>query len=93
MCACDVIEHLHISLNCNKSDILRQRTQDVELKKYCVKLLEELGSLSYTRHTLEELDAEARAEVAKLGGNPLIEYVLDDLMSWKGDTEEKNQEH
>jgi geranylgeranyl diphosphate synthase type 3 len=64
----------------------------VELKKYCVNLLEDFGSLSYTRRTLEELDAEARAEVAKLGGNPQVEDVLDDLMSWKRDTDEKNQE-
>jgi len=55
----------------------------VELKKYCVTLLEKFGSLSYTRQTLEELDAEARAEVAKLGGNPLLEDVLDKLLEWK----------
>ena len=55
----------------------------MELKKYCVTLLEKFGSLSYTRQTLEELDAEARAEVAKLGGNPLLEDVLDKLLEWK----------
>jgi hypothetical protein len=38
----------------------------VELKKYCVTLLEKFGSLSYTTHTLEELDAEARADIANL---------------------------
>jgi geranylgeranyl diphosphate synthase type 3 len=51
----------------------------VELKKYCVTLLEKFGSLSYTRQTLQELDAEARAEVAKHGGNPMIEDFLDKL--------------
>jgi len=64
----------------------------VELKKYCVTLLEKFGSLSYTRHTLEELDAEARAEVAKLGGNPLLEDVLDKMLDWKWDTGDKNVE-
>jgi geranylgeranyl diphosphate synthase type 3 len=63
----------------------------VELKKYCVNLLEKLGSLSYTRSTLEELDAEVRAEMAKLGGNPLLEDYLDGLLGWKRDTDEKNQ--
>jgi geranylgeranyl diphosphate synthase type 3 len=53
----------------------------VELKKHCVNLLEEFGSLSYTRHTLEELDAEARAEVVKLGDNPLLEDILDKCMN------------
>ena len=81
-----------MSLNCNQSGILQQRTHELELKKYCVTLLEKFGSLSYTRHTLEELDAEARAEVAKLGGNPLLEEFLDELLDWKRDTDEKNPE-
>lgn len=44
-------------------DILRQRTHDVEVKKYCITLLEKLGSFRYTRNVLESLDEEARAEV------------------------------
>ena len=81
-----------MSLNCNQSGILRQRTCDVELKKYCLTLLEKFGSLSYTRRTLEELDAEARAEVAKLGGSPPLEDALDELLDWKWDTSDKNPE-
>lgn len=46
-----------------RADILRQRTKDVEVKKYCIHLLEKLGSFEYTRTTLKQLDAEARAEV------------------------------
>jgi geranylgeranyl diphosphate synthase type 3 len=72
-----------MSLNCNQSGILQQRTQNVELKKYCVKLLEEFGSLRYTRQTLDELDAELRTEVAKHGGNPLLDDILDELLEWK----------
>jgi geranylgeranyl diphosphate synthase type 3 len=64
----------------------------VELKKHCVNLVEEFGSFSYTRSTLEEFDAEARAEVAKLGGNPLLENILDGLLSWKRDADEKKPE-
>jgi geranylgeranyl diphosphate synthase type 3 len=52
----------------------------VELKKYCVTLLEKFGSLSFTRHTLQELDTEARAEVAKHGGNPTLEDFLDKML-------------
>jgi geranylgeranyl diphosphate synthase type 3 len=62
------------------------------LKKYCVTLLETFGSLSYTRRTLEELDAELRAKIAKLGGNPVLEDVLDELLDWKSDTFEKHPE-
>lgn len=45
------------------SDILRQRTHSVEVKRYCIQLLEKFGSFSHTRDVLSQLDAEARAEV------------------------------
>ena len=80
LCSCDIIENLNIILNCNQSGILRQQTRDEELKKYCVILLEMFGSLNYTRRTLEELDTEARAEVAKHGGNPMLEDILNELL-------------
>ncbi|XP_013139133.1 PREDICTED: geranylgeranyl pyrophosphate synthase [Papilio polytes] len=65
--------------------ILRQRTRDVEVKRYCVSLLERLGSFQYTRDALQALDADARAEVARMGGNPLMEALLDELLSWRRD--------
>ncbi|XP_005180841.1 terpene synthase isoform X2 [Musca domestica] len=68
--------------------ILRQRTHDVEVKKYCITLLEKLGSFRYTRNVLESLDEEARAEVKRLGGNPYMDKLLDKLLSWK--TSESN---
>jgi geranylgeranyl diphosphate synthase type 3 len=55
----------------------------LELKKHCVSQLEKFGSFSYTRKTLEKLDAETRAEVARYEGNPLLEDVLDKLLIWK----------
>lgn len=68
-------------------DILRQRTRDVEVKKYCVSLLEKLGSFKYTRETLEALDKEARNEVELLGPNPIMNTLLDELLSWKTSTD------
>lgn len=67
----------------NLLDILRQRTRDVEVKKYCVSLLEKLGSFKYTRETLEALDKEARNENELLGPNPIMNTLLDELLSWK----------
>ncbi|KAH9643299.1 hypothetical protein HF086_012969 [Spodoptera exigua] len=64
-------------------DILRQRTRDLEVKRYCITILERLGSFAYTRETLHGLDEEARREVARLGGNPHLEALLDDLLSWR----------
>jgi geranylgeranyl diphosphate synthase type 3 len=83
---CDIMENSNMCLNYHQSGILRQRTKDVELKKYCVTLLEKFGSFKYTRHTLEKFDAELRAEVAELGGNPMLEDVLDVMLDWKRDT-------
>ncbi|XP_046667342.1 geranylgeranyl pyrophosphate synthase [Homalodisca vitripennis] len=62
--------------------ILRQRTRDVEVKRYCITLLDKFGSFSHTRDTLSQLDRDARDEVARLGGNPLMEAILDDLLNW-----------
>jgi hypothetical protein len=88
LCSCDIIENLTIIFNFNQSDILRQRNHDLELKKYCVKLLEMFGSLSYTRQTLEEIEDEIMAEVAKHGGNPMLEGLLYKLLEWKRWTDE-----
>lgn len=62
--------------------ILRQRTRDVDVKKYCISLLEKHGSFAHTRKTLQELDIEARKEVERLGGNPHLMAVLDELLNW-----------
>lgn len=64
------------------TDILRQRTRDVEVKRYFITLLDKYGSFTYTRETLLQLDRDARAEIQKLGGNPHMEAILDDLLNW-----------
>ncbi|XP_033211085.1 geranylgeranyl pyrophosphate synthase isoform X2 [Belonocnema kinseyi] len=63
-------------------NILRQRTKNVEVKRYCVNLLEKFGSFEYTRTVLSELNVKARAEVTRLGGNPFLISVLDELLTW-----------
>ena len=64
-------------------DILRQRTRDVEVKKYCITLLDKFGSFEYTRETLNQLDHDAREEIDSLGGNRLLEAILDELLTWR----------
>uniref|UniRef100_A0A023F5X7 Putative geranylgeranyl pyrophosphate synthase/polyprenyl synthetase n=1 Tax=Triatoma infestans TaxID=30076 RepID=A0A023F5X7_TRIIF len=63
-------------------NILRQRTRDVEVKKYCISLLEKFGSFAYTREVLTTLCSEARKEVASLGGNPHLEAILDEVLTF-----------
>ncbi|XP_071452072.1 terpene synthase [Hetaerina americana] len=64
-------------------NILRQRTRDVEVKKYCVSLMERYGSFAYTRQLLEQLDTEAREEITRLGSNPLMEALMDEVGNWR----------
>lgn len=39
-------------------DIVRQRTTDVEIKKYAVDVMEKMGSFEYSRKVLKELDEQ-----------------------------------
>uniref|UniRef100_A0A2P2I675 Geranylgeranyl pyrophosphate synthase-like n=1 Tax=Hirondellea gigas TaxID=1518452 RepID=A0A2P2I675_9CRUS len=66
--------HCHQVIN-----ILRQRPKDNEIKRYCVSLLEKYGSLAYTQQTLNQIYDQAMAEIERLGGNPLLEKILDSL--------------
>ena len=64
-------------------NILRQRTTDIEVKKYCISLLEDAGSFRYSLGVLEDLDLKIRAEIEKLGGNPVLVQLMDELKNWK----------
>ncbi|XP_066253665.1 terpene synthase [Euwallacea similis] len=59
--------------------ILRQRTKDVEVKKYCVALLEKYGSFDYTRKVLKDLEMDAKQEIDKLGPNHFMEEFISSL--------------
>ena len=63
-------------------NILRQRTQDVEVKKYAIQLLEDAGSFEYTREQMKILDDKIRYEIEKLNGNDLLKRVMDELRNW-----------
>ncbi|XP_076633333.1 terpene synthase-like isoform X4 [Colletes latitarsis] len=64
-------------------NILRRRTKNITVKRYCAALLEKFGSFAYTRNVLEDLDKQARREIERLGGNPLFVAILDKLMDLK----------
>ncbi|XP_078041160.1 geranylgeranyl pyrophosphate synthase quemao isoform X1 [Augochlora pura] len=66
-------------IDCYK-DILRQRTKDIDVKRYCINLLEKFGSFAYTEAVLQELDKKARDEIERLGGNPLLIALLDEIL-------------
>jgi geranylgeranyl diphosphate synthase type 3 len=65
--------------NCNL-DILQQRPETPTLKDHAVSYLErETGSFDYTYRILVKLERQTRVELARLGGNPLLEAIVDKL--------------
>lgn len=71
---------IHAIWSCPEStqvqNILRQRTENVDIKKYCVDYLEKVGSFAYTRETLRDLEAESYGLIKELGGNPQLESLV-----------------
>ena len=60
-------------------DILRQRSKNIEAKRYYVKILESYDSFKYAEDVLDELEKKMRTEIDRLGGNPLFVKLLDDV--------------
>ena len=73
-------------------NILRQRTQEDEVKKYAIQLLEDAGSFAYTRAQMELLDQKIRNEIEKLNGNDLLTRLMDELRNWNTDLETNGTE-
>jgi len=72
------------SIRANPSDtqvlnILRQRTEDNDVKKYCVDCLEKTGSLEYTRQVLIDLETQLLQELGKHGENPYLSGLITEL--------------
>uniref|UniRef100_F1L5V7 Geranylgeranyl pyrophosphate synthase n=1 Tax=Ascaris suum TaxID=6253 RepID=F1L5V7_ASCSU len=60
-------------------NILRQKTKDNEVKKYCIRLLHERGAISHTLNRLKQLHDAILSEVKNLGGNELLENLVETL--------------
>ena len=59
--------------------ILKQRTEDVDVKRYAQSMMREAGSLRYTRDMCTTLKDEIQMQIAALGGNPALLKVIDML--------------
>ncbi|XP_005993392.1 geranylgeranyl pyrophosphate synthase isoform X1 [Latimeria chalumnae] len=57
-------------------NILRQRTENVDVKKYCIDYLEKVGSFEYTKQTLRDLETVAYRQIEELGGNPHLAALV-----------------
>jgi geranylgeranyl diphosphate synthase, type III len=65
-------EHPHTQL----MSILKQRTNDDDVKRYAQTLLKDLGSLDYTRDKCSALYEEIVTQVETFGGNPMLLQLL-----------------
>jgi len=61
-------------------NVLSKRPATPTMKRYAVNYMDKhTDSFRYTEGVLEKLDKQARAEVVRLGGNPLLEAIIDAL--------------
>lgn len=60
-------------------NILKQRTNSLDLKMFAMKIIDETGSFAYTRRYLTKTEQTARDEIKKLNGNPNLEKIIEML--------------
>ena len=71
----------HSPFNSALLNILKQRADDVDVKQYAVSLMEKTGSFKYSFEYLAGVEKMARSEITRLGGNPLLERILEFLQA------------
>lgn len=59
--------------------ILKQRTDDDDVKRYAQSLMKQMGSLEYTREKCSALKQEIEEEVHKFKGNPMLLQLIEVL--------------
>ncbi|KAI9143072.1 geranylgeranyl pyrophosphate synthase [Paraphysoderma sedebokerense] len=58
-------------------NILKQHTEDPNLKQYALALMERTDSFNYTKNYLQKLESETRIQISELGGNKALEGILE----------------
>ena len=59
--------------------ILKQRTDDIDIKRYAQGIMRDAGSLVYTREKCKQLKVEISKDILGLGGNPALLKLMDML--------------
>ncbi|KAH7028244.1 geranylgeranyl pyrophosphate synthetase AtmG [Macrophomina phaseolina] len=70
--------------NIQLSSILKQRTDDEDVKRFAIKYIESTGSFDHCRQRLAELTAEAREVAKNLGGGPDHEKGVERMVGMLG---------
>lgn len=64
--------------------ILKQRPTDIAVKQFCVRLMEETGSLEATRVRVESLRQDVYRILDSIGGSPLIDECMQKMCKLMG---------
>ncbi|CCI44927.1 unnamed protein product [Albugo candida] len=77
---------LIVAIQANPNDtrllnIMKQRTKDVEVKKYAIQYLEKQGAAAQTKAKLDDLHGNIKSQLDGIGGNPILEKIMDSLHS------------
>jgi len=72
-----IVHAIHAGSHNQLTSILKQRTEDDDVKRYAQSLMKDMGSLEYTREKCSTLKQEIVAEVEKFGGNPTLLNLID----------------
>ena len=72
-------------------NILKQKSENYDLKKYAVSYMYLCGSMDYTRETLRTLYTGLVAEIKRLGGHPELEGLMH-YLDLELDRENKNND-
>lgn len=62
-------------------NILRARTEDIDIKRHAVAWLQECGSIDYTRQVLRSLREQVEMEIDSLGGHETLKALINHLDS------------
>ncbi|KAI9495705.1 geranylgeranyl pyrophosphate synthase [Zychaea mexicana] len=60
-------------------NIVSQKPSAVEVKQYALEIIQRTGTFEYVEYFLKKKEQEARKEIVSLGGNVLLEKVMDSL--------------
>jgi len=60
-------------------NILKQKTTEVELKKYALSIMEKTGSFEYTKKVMKDYEERIFEEIKKLGGNETLLQLVEEL--------------
>jgi geranylgeranyl diphosphate synthase, type III len=72
-----IIHAIHACPNDSRLlNILRQRSEDENIKRHAVQWMDQCGSIAYTRDVLRGLKNEVVSEIEHLGGNPVLVKLI-----------------